>query len=161
MTDMVDENRCFRSQCIEFQITPPRIGILAADLTHKHGWAHYGTDLIAALRRAGVEVKVLAAGNSPILDGVEVLPILPTVDPLEENLILKLITAFPKALVFLRNCDVIHSLVEPYAPLGAWLAGRRPFFITGHGSYVQTIAPIVGRVSRFIDEHFGAERSSV
>lgn len=93
--------------------------------------------MIAGLRRAGAEVKVLAASNSPTFDGLEVLPILPTVDPLEEKLILKLIAAFPKAWAFLRGCDVIYSLIEPYAPLGAWLVGKRPLFITGHGSYVQ------------------------
>ena len=28
------------------------VGLLAADLTHKYGWAHYSLSLIQALRRA-------------------------------------------------------------------------------------------------------------
>jgi phosphatidylinositol alpha-1,6-mannosyltransferase len=118
-------------------MTLPRVGILAADLTHTHGWAHYSTSLIAALVRAGAEVKVMMARNSPIMDGIDVLPILPTVEPLERRLSLKLIPMLPRAKAFFRGCDVIHSLIEPYAPLGAWIASRRPYFITGHGSYVQ------------------------
>lgn len=121
-------------------MTLPRVGILAADLTHKHGWAHYSTSFIDALRRAGVDVKVVTPANSPhtnTLD-LETLRILPNIEPLAGKLLLKLIPQVPRVGAFLRDCDVIHSLIEPYAPLGAWIAGKRPFYVTGHGSYVQT-----------------------
>ncbi len=113
-----------------------KLGLLAADLTHKHGWAHYSLSLIHALRRAGVEITVIAARNSPPLDGVDVLPILPTVDPLEGGMLLGLLRALPQARAALRDCDLIHALIEPYAPLAALVAGSRPLVVTGHGSYV-------------------------
>ncbi len=112
------------------------LGVLAADLTHKHGWAHYSLSLIHALRRAGVRITVIAARNSPPIDGIDVLPILPTVDPLESGMLAGMLRALPQVRAALRGCDLIHSLIEPYAPLAALVAGRRPLIVTGHGSYV-------------------------
>ena len=115
-----------------------KVGFLAADLTHAHGWAHYGLSLAHALRRAGVEPTIIAAHNSPSPDGFDVLPILPNVDPLEGGMLVKLLRALPRARAALRDCDLIHSTIEPYAPLAALIAGSRPLIVTGHGSYVLT-----------------------
>lgn len=112
------------------------VGFLAADLTHRHGWAHYCLSMVEALRRAGARVTVVAARNSPPLDGVEVLPILPTVDPMEGGMLSGMLKALPQARAALGGCDLIHAAVEPYAPLGALVAGNRPLVVTGHGSYV-------------------------
>jgi glycosyltransferase involved in cell wall biosynthesis len=126
------------------------LGVLAADLTHQHGWAHYSLSLIQALRRAGVRVTVVAARNSPDLPGSSptqgaFLPILPSVDPLEGGMLAGLWggrggggkNQWRGGAHALRECHIIHSLIEPYAPLGAWIAGNRPLVITGHGSYVR------------------------
>jgi phosphatidylinositol alpha-1,6-mannosyltransferase len=126
------------------QPSPLHIGLLAADLTHKHGWAHYSLSLIQALRRAGVETIVIAARNSPPLDGADVLRILPPVDPQEPGMLAGLLRAYPQVAAALRGCDLIHSLIEPYAPLAALAAGRRPLVVTGHGSYV-----LIGDQRRF------------
>lgn len=115
---------------------PLHAGFLTADLTHRHGWAHYCLSMVEALKRAGVEVTVVAARNSPLLDGVDVLPILPSLDPLEGGMISGMLKALPQVRAALGGCDIIHAAVEPYAPLGAVVAGRRPLVVTGHGSYV-------------------------
>jgi glycosyltransferase involved in cell wall biosynthesis len=112
------------------------IGLLSADLAHRHGWGSYSLSLVQALRDAGARLTVLAAHNSPPLDGVTMLPVLPTVDPRERGFTFKLARALPHARAALRDCDVIHATAEPYAPLAAALAGKRPLFVTGHGSYV-------------------------
>ena len=77
------------------QTAPLHVGLLTADLTHTDGWAHYCTSLATALRRAGVALTVVAARNSPPLDDVKVLPILPTTDPLEGGMLVKLLRALP------------------------------------------------------------------
>jgi len=120
------------------QNSVPHIGLLAADLTHKHGWAHYSLSLIQALERAGVQISVIASRNSPPLEGVRVLPILPAVDPQESGMIVGLLRAVPQVRAALRECDLIHTMIEPYAPLAALVACRRPMILTGHGSYVLT-----------------------
>lgn len=117
-------------------VPAPHIGFLAADLTHKHGWAHYCLSLVGALKRAGVRVTVVAARNSPPFEGMDVLPILPSVDPLEGGMIAGMLRTLPQVRTAFKDCDLIHVAVEPYAPLGAWVAGRRPLVVTGHGSYV-------------------------
>ena len=36
----------------------------------------------------------------------------------------------------LRDCDILHCTIEPYAILAAAVAAGRPLFLTAHGSYV-------------------------
>lgn len=115
----------------------PRIGLLAPDLNMKHGWAQYGLSLIQALRTAGVQMTVVAASNSVSLADVDVHPILPTLVPRERAFTVKMMAQVPAVRRLLAGCDVIHALVEPYAPLAAWVAGPHPLIVTGHGSYVR------------------------
>ncbi|MBI5671084.1 MAG: glycosyltransferase family 4 protein [Chloroflexi bacterium] len=114
-----------------------KIGLLAGDLSHRHGWAHYSLSLIEALRDAGAALTVVAARNSPDVPGVTLHRLLPNVVPAERWLLLKQAWALPPVRALLRDCDVIHALLEPYAPLAAGVAGSRPLLITAHGSYVR------------------------
>jgi glycosyltransferase involved in cell wall biosynthesis len=114
-----------------------RVGIIAADLSHRHGWAHYSLELVRALVEAGVEVRVVASRNSPHVEGVELHPILPTLVPRERFLLLRLLATYPKTRTLLKDCDLIHCCVEPFAPLAALVAGKRPFFQGGVGSYLR------------------------
>ncbi len=114
-----------------------RIGLLSADLTHRHGWARYSASLIAALKRAGADVRVVTTTDSPRCDEIEVARLLPPVDPMGRSLLARLAAAYPAARAYLRDCDIIHALIEPFAPLGAWTAWRRRLFLTAHGSYAR------------------------
>ncbi len=116
------------------------VGLLAPDLTHKHGWAHYSLSLIEALQRAGVRLTVISARNSPPIPGLDQRALLPAVDPLDRGMLARLALLAPQVGAALRTCDVIHSHIEPYAPLAALIAGQRPLFVTGHGSYVRAAA---------------------
>ncbi len=115
------------------------IGIIAPDLTMKHGWAQHSLSLIKALHKAGVQLTVVAARNSPLFEGIEVHPILPALVPRERGLTLKLLAQIPAVRKLLRDCNLIHVLAEPYAFLGASVAGNRPLLITAHGSYVHIV----------------------
>ncbi len=112
------------------------IGMIAPDLSMKHGWAQYSLSLIKAMNKANVRLTVVAAKNSPPLEGIEVHPILPAIVPRERGFTVKTLMQIPRVRQLLRDCDVIHVLAEPYAFLGAAVAGQRPLLITGHGSYV-------------------------
>ncbi len=116
--------------------TSLRIGMLVPDLSHKHGWAHYSLSLIQALKRAGADLTVVAAKNSPDVEGLTVHKLLPNTLPAEQFSLLKQWFGLPHVRAILRDCDVIHATIEPYAPLAAWVAGERRLFVTGHGSYV-------------------------
>ncbi len=113
------------------------IGLITADLHHHHGWGHYSLGLIEALQARGVTVTVVAAKNSPTDYDFPVYPILPNVSPAEAGQLLKLAAAVPMTRGVLRDCDLIHCTVEPYAPLALWTAGNRPYVITAHGTYAR------------------------
>ena len=114
-----------------------RVGLLTADLRHSHGWGHYCLSMIDALRASGVEVTVVAATNSPTDFDFPVQAILPTVSPAEPNQLVKLWRVASTVRTTFANCDLIHCMVEPYAPLAWWLRHHNGYIITGHGSYVQ------------------------
>jgi phosphatidyl-myo-inositol dimannoside synthase len=113
-----------------------KIGFITCDLSTRHGWAQYSLSLVRALCEAGVNMTVVASTNSPLVDGVDVHSILPTLAPRQRALPLRLLLKTGEARRLLRDCDVIHCTVESYALLAAAVAGERPLFITGHGSYV-------------------------
>jgi len=89
-----------------------RIGFLTNDLDLKNGWGNYSANLINGLEAKGVETVVLTGK-----------------------------TSYGRAKKAFRDCNIVHSLVEPLAWLGFRLAGNRPFFITAHGTYA--VEPLV------------------
>jgi glycosyltransferase involved in cell wall biosynthesis len=116
-----------------------RIGIVTSSLAN--------TEIVNELRNYG-KVKVICHKTEEV-DGVESHPILPS--PLSSPA--KLMWYLPKMVKHLKDCEVIHCLVEPYAPLVALsnIVLRKPFFITAHGTYaVQPLSCLVGgRFLRF------------
>lgn len=112
-----------------------RIGLLAADLSVDNGWATYSLNLIRQLQAAGIATTVVCASNSPAVE-FATQPLLPTVKPPERHTFIKSMALVPRVKRLLRDCDIVHSAIEPYALLGAAVAGCRPLFATAHGSYV-------------------------
>jgi phosphatidylinositol alpha-1,6-mannosyltransferase len=125
-------------QCVRFNMgdSSLKIGFLTSDLSHRSGWAHYSLSLLNALGRASVQVTVIAAHDSPPVENFPIARLLPSVSPLERFSLLHMGLSLPQVRAILQGCDLIHVTAEPYAPLGAWVAGKRPLVITGHGSYV-------------------------
>jgi len=112
-----------------------RIGLIAPDLSTQNGWATYSLNLIRQLRARGIVTTIVCARNSPAVD-FETHPLLPALTPPERHTVIKSLRLIPRLTRLLRDCDLVHSTVEPYAILAAALAGGRPLFVTAHGSYV-------------------------
>ena len=85
------------------------VGLIAPDLTMKHGWGQYSLSLIKALDKAGGRITVVAARNSPLIEGVEIHPILPVLVRREKGFRLKQLAQLPNVGSLLRDCDVIHG----------------------------------------------------
>ena len=111
-----------------------RVGLLTADLSAKNGWATYSLNLIRQLQAQSIAVTVVCARNSTAVD-FEIHPLLPTVTPPERHTFIKSMARIPQVKGLLRDCDIVHSTIEPYAILAA-AVGERPLFVTAHGSYV-------------------------
>ncbi|HUN06384.1 MAG TPA: glycosyltransferase family 4 protein [Aggregatilineales bacterium] len=116
---------------------PLHIGLLAPDLSTAHGWAQAALSTVEALGRAGVQITVVAARNSPDVPGLTLHKLLPNITPMESFMPLRQWLTLRMIQPLLRDCDLIHALVEPYAPLAQWLSAGRPYVVTGHGTYVQ------------------------
>ena len=116
-----------------------RIGLLSADLTSYHGWGQYNINLVQSLSRAGVQIRLVTTKNSPAVESSEIQKILPNLVPRERGMPLKLWLSQRKVRDALCDCQLIHATVEPFALLADWCARKRPYVITGHGSYVNTL----------------------
>ncbi len=121
-----------------------KIGFLVPDVSHHNGWAHYSLSLLRALREQGITMTVIAARNSPDVPDIPLHRLLPAITPPEKNSLFKMLRLLPEARRILHDCDIVHATAEPYALLAALLAGTRPLFVTGHGSYVN-----LPRIRRF------------
>ncbi len=113
-----------------------RVGLIAADLSHNHGWAHYSLELALALQRAGVAVQCVTSHNSPDHPDIEQARILPALVPRAPLNFAKMMLQLPRVRPLLSTCDLIHCCVEPFAALAAATTGTRPFFQAGVGSYL-------------------------
>ena len=112
-----------------------RIGLISPDLSTDNGWATYSLNLIRGLHKRGIPSTVICSRNSPPVE-FEHHPLLPTVTPPERHTFAKTMRQFFAVRRLLRDCDIIHCTVEPYAILAAALAGARPLVLTAHGSYI-------------------------
>jgi len=113
-----------------------KICFLTNELSFKHGWGRYSIDLIKALATKDYRPLVLidktSQGND--LKEVESYKLLSSQrsDLIKPIFIWK---DYLKIKKITQNCQIIHSLIEPYAPLAALLARNKPLFITAHGTY--------------------------
>jgi glycosyltransferase involved in cell wall biosynthesis len=108
-----------------------KLGIITAEIEPTNGWSHLSLNLIKALQQLGVELRVVAAKG---VSGVDAA-ILPRLVASERAIIPKQYLALPRVKRILSDCDVIHTLVEPFAPLGVGVTGRRPHILTVCGTY--------------------------
>ena len=124
-----------------------RIGIVTSSLANTDGWGRYSNEIVNELRNYG-KIKVVSHKTEEV-NGVESHNVLPS--PLSSPP--KLMWYLPKMVKHLKDCEIIHCLVEPYAPLVALsnIFLRKPFFMTAHGTYaVQPLScPVGGRFLRF------------
>ena len=112
-----------------------RIGLITSDLSTENGWATYSLNLIRELRSRRIATTVVCARNSPTIE-FPIHALLPTVTPPERHTFIKSMARIAHLRRLFRDCDIVHCTIEPYAILAAAVAGRRPLFITAHGSYI-------------------------
>jgi glycosyltransferase involved in cell wall biosynthesis len=121
------------------------VGYLAPELSSRNGWARYSRSLAEAVS-AEADVRVLTergAKNETVLTDVRrVLPV--ATFGLKAQ-----IGVFLYVFKHLGDCDVIHCLVEPYAPAAALAAQMRgiPITMTMHGTYA--VPPANSALKRF------------
>lgn len=111
------------------------IGFITPDLSFNNGWATHSLNLLVELHKQSIQTTIVTTTNCPDID-FEVHRWLPTVTPPERLTLAKSLLQAPRIRQVMATCDVIHSTIEPFAPLAYTIAGQRPLFVTAHGSYV-------------------------
>lgn len=113
-----------------------KICFLTNELSSKDGWSRYSVSLIEQLRKNGIDCRVLVSSNvqKNDLPDIECHKILP---PLGSRIskVFSIIRNFLKIRKLIKECDIVHSLIEPYALIAFFLRGRKPLVITLHGTY--------------------------
>lgn len=107
------------------------IGIITAEVDASNGWAQMSLSIIAGLRDLGLPVRVVGAKGTAGAD----FAILPRLAKAERGVLLQQAITAPAVVRALSDCDIVHTLVEPFAPLGVLVAGRRPHILTVAGTY--------------------------
>ncbi len=113
-----------------------RVAFLTRSLRLDDGWGRYSRRLIEQMPDLGVEPMALVARGSEAagLDPrIRVDPCLPEGEDLG---LLRLACSAAALRKRLAGFDVIHCLVEPYAPLAGLLALGRRLFVMGVGTYL-------------------------
>lgn len=110
-----------------------KVGIVTTALRTTDGWGRYSLEIVSALRKH-VDIKVIASVSQEKLEGIEIYGLLP--EPLDLHLPKIIIETF-KIKPYLMDCDIIHCLVEPYAPIIALanITIKKPVILTGVGTY--------------------------
>ncbi len=115
-----------------------RACVLTDELSVKHGWGRYSVALIRALVRRGVEVRILSPKHLCAEPDLLAHPDHHRISSFlwETRSLLRTTLANLRAVrELVPGCDVVHCITEPYSPVAALAVGRRPLFITAHGTY--------------------------
>ena len=123
-----------------------KICLLTDELSYKHGWGRYSIAVIRALLRKGVDLRILSPRSLCTESDLAQYPDHHQITSFlwETRSLLSTTFANWRAVSRLaRGCDILHCITEPYSPVAALVAGRRPLLITAHGTY--SIYPLTRR----------------
>ncbi len=115
-----------------------RVLLIADTLSPSYGWGRYAIGLVRALRRQGLDLRLLSPKALCEADDLRALPEHGTVTSFvsQTRRLTRLIAANAPAIRrALRDCDLVHCITEPYAIPAALVAGRKPLLVSLHGTY--------------------------
>jgi phosphatidylinositol alpha-1,6-mannosyltransferase len=114
-----------------------RVGYVTERAEAYDGWGRYTVGLVRAVKRLGIEPVLITAVREvdPSLGAIEQHVVLPR--PLSKRFgTVRSLTAVRRLKPILATCDVVHNIVELYAPLVAVSCPRAaPFVQTAHGTW--------------------------
>ena len=115
-----------------------RILLICDTLVPTYGWGRYAMGVVRALRRQGLDFRLLSPKHLCRVDDLCAYADHGTVSSFvsETRRIPRLVVA--NALRIRRalaGCDAVHCITEPYAIPAALVAGGKPLLVTLHGTY--------------------------
>ena len=123
-----------------------KICLLTDELSYKHGWGRYSIAVIRALLRHGADLRILSPKRLCTETDLIEHPDHHSISSFlweTRSLLSTTLTNWRTVSRLVSDCDVVHCITEPYAPVAALAAGKRPQLITAHGTY--SIYPLTRR----------------
>jgi len=115
-----------------------RVCYLTSALSHHDGWGRYSLKVVESVLQRSIEPVVLTpvSASEGEISGIELHPILIPLFSGRSLASLRMFGVWSQVRRYAASCDLIHCLVEPYAPLAALGSWRRPYIISGVGTYM-------------------------
>ena len=115
-----------------------KICLLTDELSNKHGWGRYSIAVIRALLRHGADVRILSpkklCTEADLLEHPDHHSISSFLWE-TRSLLSTTMSNWRRVSRLVDGCQVVHCITEPYSPVAALAAGKRPLYITAHGTY--------------------------
>jgi len=127
-----------------------RICFLTDELSFKNGWRRYSVNLLKQLIAQGADCCVLLSERAEenILPQIESYKVLPPLFTSRTAKLFSLAKNYCRIRKLMKKSDVIHSLIESYAPIAYLTKRNKPLIITLHGTYA--VSPLRKFCLRFL-----------
>lgn len=115
-----------------------KLALVSDALDPTNGWGRYAGELARELIAAGVDVRLVSPRSRATMADLRDYPDhweIPSFQHGRRHPLRLFQRTLPPLLRALRGVDVIHCMVEPYAPTVALASGLRPYFVSLHGTY--------------------------
>ncbi len=123
-----------------------KVCLLTDELSPKHGWGRYSIAVIRALLRRGADVRILSPKGLCVDAQLSAHPDHHSISSFlwqTRSLLSTTVSNWRAVSRLVSDCQVVHCITEPYSPVAALASGRRPLFITAHGTY--SVFPLTRR----------------
>ena len=115
-----------------------KLALVSDALDPTNGWGRYAGELARELIAAGVDLRLVSPRRLATMADLRDYPDhaeIPSFQHGRRHPLRMFQRTLPPLLRALRGADVIHCMVEPYAPGVALAAGRRPYLVSLVGTY--------------------------
>ena len=115
-----------------------KLALVSDALDPTNGWGRYAGELARELIAVGVDVRLVSPRSRAAMTDLRNYPDhceIPSFQHGRRHPLRVFQRTLPPLRRALRGVDVIHCMVEPYAPAVAVAAGRRPYFVSLVGTY--------------------------
>ena len=115
-----------------------KLALVSDALDPTNGWGRYSGELARELIAASVDVRLVSPRGRATMADLRDHPDhceIPSFQHGRRHPLRVFLRTLPPLRRALQDVDVIHCMVEPYAPAVAVAAGRRPFFVSLVGTY--------------------------
>ena len=115
-----------------------KLALVSDALDPTTGWGRYAGELASELIKLGVDVRLISPRARATISELRDYPdhhVIPSFQHGSRHPLRVFFRTTPPLIRALRGADVIHCMIEPFAPAVAVAAGLRPYFVSLVGTY--------------------------